>query len=251
MRRFEGKKAAVTGGGSGQGAAISLALAKEGADVAVLDLYPEKAQKIADELKEFNGKSLAMGLDVGNFKAVGDCMKIICGEFGSIDLLVNAAGYSPPTTLLADVTEELWDRCVNTHLKGVFNCCHHVIGDMVTRRYGRIVSISSVGALVGSNGMAPYDAAKAGVIGLTKALAKEVTTYGIFVNVIAPGLADTPFLEKTRTNHPGLLENFAKQLPAGRLGKPEDIAALCLFLLSDEAGYIVGQTINISGGWVM
>jgi NAD(P)-dependent dehydrogenase (short-subunit alcohol dehydrogenase family) len=246
---FKGRKAVVTGGGSGQGNAICLALAKEGIDIAVLDLSTENANRAATQIRELKRNALAAGIDVSDYRAVGEYLNLVHTEFGRIDFLVNAAGFGQYVSF-AEMTEDIWDRSIATHLKGVFNCCRHVINYMIDQRYGRIVSISSVSGISGSPRHVQYSAAKAGVIGFTKALAKEIAPHGITVNAIAPGAIDTPYLDAIRNEAPELLEMNVKATPVGRLGTPEEIAALCLFLISDEASYITGQTINISGGWV-
>ncbi len=248
--KFEGKKAVVTGGGSGQGASIALSLAREGADVAILDLDLENAEKVANQVRELKRKAIAMKVDVADFQGVNDCIKRVYSEFGRIDFLINSAGRGQ-YVLLAEMTEEMWDRSVAIHLKGVFNCTRAVINGMSDQQYGRIINISSASGVWGPPKHSHYSAAKAGVIGLTKALAKEVGRLGITVNAIAPGAIDTPFLNVVRAQAPEVVQHLINATLVGRMGRPEEVAALCLYLLSDDAGYITGQVINISGGLIM
>ena len=248
--RFEGKKAVVTGGGSGQGESICIKLAEEGADVAILDLSLEKAEGVAKRVRELKRKAIAMKVDVSDFHAVGDCIKKVYDEFESIHFLINAAGYGQYIPF-AEMTEEMWDRSIATHLKGVFNCSRAVINDMIAQRYGRIVNFTSISGIIGTATHSHYSAAKAGVIGLTKAMAKEVAPVGITLNAIAPGAIDTPFLNAIKAQSPDVLANVVKSTPVGRLGEPEEVAALCLYLLSDDASFITGQVIGINGGFLM
>jgi 3-oxoacyl-[acyl-carrier protein] reductase len=247
--RFKNKKVVVAGGGGGMGRAMCVGFAKEGADVAVIDFVSENAKRSANEVKELGRRSIALQLDVANFKASQDCIKKVYDEFKRIDILVNAFGYAELVPF-AQMTEETWDRSIGTHLKGVFNLSRAVINGMISQGYGRIISVSSLAGVAGTAKHVQYSAAKAGVVGFTKALAKEVAGYGITVNAFAPGITETPFLDKC-VNEPALLEHIKKATLVGRMGKPEEMAALCLFLASDEAAYITGETININGGQYM
>jgi 3-oxoacyl-[acyl-carrier protein] reductase len=242
--RFDGKKAVVVGGGGGMGRAICCGFAKEGADVAVLDLVLENAEKVAKEVRDSGHKAIAMKVDIGDFKTVHDCINGVYKEFKHIDILVNGAGYGDLVPF-AEMTEETWDRCIATHLKGTFNAMRAVINGMISQHSGRIISISSIAGVTGTPKHCQYSAAKAGVIGLTKALAKEVASEGITVNAIAPGAIKTPFVKNVPQSS---LDIFIKATLAGRWGTPEEIAALVLYLASDEAGFVTGQVININGG---
>ena len=246
--KFEDKKVVVAGGGGGMGLAISLAFAHEGADVAILDSVAENAEKVASQVTGMGRKAIALKVDVADFKAVGDCIKRVYDEFKSIDVLINAAGYGQYVPF-AELTEEVWDRSIGTHLKGPFNATRAVINGMISQRSGRIISFSSISGVTGTPKHCHYSAGKAGVIGLTKALAKEVAPLGITVNAIAPGAIETPFLDAIKAEAKDVIEMVTKATPVGRLGTPEEMAALCIYLASEEAGFITGQVIGINGGY--
>jgi len=243
--KFEGKKVVVAGGGGGMGLSISLAFAQEGADVAILDFVAENADKVASQVTGMGRKAIALKVDVANFKAVNDCIKRVYDEFKSIDVLINAAGYGEYVPF-AELTEEIWDRSIGTHLKGTFNATRAVINGMISQRSGRIISVSSIAGVTGTPKHCHYSAGKAGIIGLTKALAKEVAPLSITVNAIAPGAIKTPFLDSVVKD---VIDMVTKATPVGRLGTPEEIAALCVYLASEEAGFVTGQVIGINGGY--
>ncbi len=243
--RFQGKTAAVTGGGGGMGSAICTAFAEEGADVAVLDIDFANAQSVAEKVTGLGHKSLAFKVDVSSFPEVEDVIKKIVAEFMHIDILVNTAGVPPEHVSFAELLEEVWDRSIAINLKGVFNPTRAVINHMIERRYGKIVSISSVAGMAGSAKLAPYSTAKAGIIAMSKSIAREVTPLGINVNVIAPGAILTPFAGKMDQEfHKKVIESTL----VGRPGTPQEIAALTLFLASEDANFIVGQVISPNGG---
>ena len=242
-RRHElNRKAIVTGGASGIGAAISRRFAQEGALVAVCDIDLEGAKKIADEIKGHPYR-----LDVSNYKEVEKTISEIAQKFGTIHILVNNAGINRDTLLLR-MSEEDWDRVLSVNLKGAFNCSKAVIRYMMKERWGRIINISSIVGLVGNPGQANYVASKAGLIGFAKSLAKELAPRNITVNVVAPGYIDTPMTQKLPED---IKEQYLKAIPLKRLGKPEDVAELCLFLASDKASYITGEVIGITGGLIV
>jgi 3-oxoacyl-[acyl-carrier protein] reductase len=243
MMKLQNKKAVVSGGAGGIGHTVCTAFAEVGADVAIIDLA--KAERTARKIVELGRKALTFRVDVSNFSDVDACMKKINAEFERIDILVNVAGraqYVP----FSKMTEQMWDRSIAYNLKGVFNCTRAVINYMIERRYGKIINISSLGGIIGTPTHVHYSAAKAGVIGMSKGLAKEVAKLGINVNVIAPGLIETPMIEKIGKK---LRDELVQGVLVGRLGTPEDIASLTLFLASDEASYIVGQVISPNGGF--
>ena len=242
--KFNGKKAVVVGGGGGIGSVTCIELAKEGADVAVLDYSIEKSEKVAGNVTNLGRKAMAMQIDVAVYTEVDTCIKRVYEEFKRIDFMINMVGYAQLCPL-ADMTEKMWDRSIAVHLKGVFNCTRTVINDMIAQRSGRIVNFSSIAGVSGTPGNSHYSAAKAGIIGFCKAVAKEVAPFGITVNAIAPGVIDTPMLRDAPRER---VEEIAASTPVGRMGKPSEIAATCLFLLSEEAGFITGQVINVNGG---
>lgn len=244
---LDGKIAVVTGGSRGIGRAISITLAKSGADVVVI--YAGNKQKAEDtvaEIEQLGRRSLALQVDVSQSDQVNTAFKEIISSFGSIDILVNNAGITRDN-LAMRLKEEDWDQVIDTNLKGVFLCSKAAIRPMMKRRQGKIINISSVVAVAGNPGQANYCAAKAGVIGLTKSMAKELASRQITVNAIAPGFIDTDMTEV-------LSEELKKQIlagiPLGRLGSAQDVAEAVRFLASEGANYITGQTLHIDGGMV-
>ncbi|MBN2908268.1 3-oxoacyl-[acyl-carrier-protein] reductase [Polycladomyces sp. WAk] len=242
-----GKVAIVTGGSRGIGRAVSLRLAREGADVAVVFAgNREKAEAVVGEIQEMGRRSVAIQADVSQADQVDAMVKQVIEAFGRIDILVNNAGITRDNLLLR-LKEEDWDAVLSTNLKGVFLCTKAVTRQMMKQRFGRIINISSVVGLIGNPGQANYVAAKAGVIGLTKTAARELASRGITVNAIAPGFIETDMTavlgEETR-------EQMLSQIPLGRFGSAEDVAGAVAFLASDDAAYITGQTLNVDGGMV-
>lgn len=246
--KLEGKKALVTGASRGIGRAIALALAAEGADVAVNYAGSEAAAKeVAAEIEAMGRKAFVIQADISSNAAATEMIDKVVAEFGRIDILVNNAGITRDG-LLMRMKEEDWDAVLTTNLKGVFNCTKASIRYMMKQRAGHIVSISSVVGLMGNAGQANYAAAKAGVIGFTKAVAKEVAARGITVNAVAPGFIQT---DMTKVLSEKVVEGMKASIPLARLGDPEDIAKAVVFLASDDASYITGQTLNVDGGMVM
>jgi 3-oxoacyl-[acyl-carrier protein] reductase len=240
------KVAVVTGGGRSIGRAISLELAREGADVVVADLDIEPANDVAAEIKALGRRALAIKLDVTKFKDAEQMAKTTLGEFGKIDILVNNAGQSARErrSLFCDSKEEVWDFVLGINLKGVLNCSRAVINSMIERKAGKIISISSVAGVVGEKGMVDYSAAKAGVIGFTMSLAKEVADHGINVNCVSPGSIETrnvTFISKE------VYDSAAKETGLGRWGRAEEVACVVRFLASDEASYVTGQNYHVCG----
>lgn len=246
--KLRGRVALVTGGSRGIGKAISLALAREGADVVVDHLeQKEEANEVVEEIRRMRRRALAFQTDVRDFDKVVNMVEQTIEEFGKIDILVNNAGIVRDKTLRKMKKEE-WEIIIDTNLSGVFNCIKAVITYMEERKNGKIINISSVIGETGNFGQANYAAAKAGVIGLTKSVAKEVARKGITVNAVAPGFTETGML---KTIPESVKEQILKQIPMGRFATPEDIAKVVVFLTSDDANYITGQVINVNGGYYM
>ena len=238
----------VTGSSRGIGRAIALSFANEGADIAINYLeQKEEAKDVAERIRKMGRHVLAFQVDVREFDKVSDMLEQTIKEFGKIDILINNAGIVRDKTLRKMKKEE-WDVVIDTDLSGVFTCIRAVINHMEERKNGKIINISSVIGETGNFGQANYAAAKAGVIGLTKSVAKEVAWKGITVNAVAPGFTETGMLKTIPEN---IKEQILKQIPMGRFATPEDIAKVVAFLASDDANYITGQVINVNGGYYM
>ncbi|MGC4375605.1 3-oxoacyl-[acyl-carrier-protein] reductase [Fictibacillus sp. Mic-4] len=245
---LNGKTALVTGASRGIGRSIALHLAKAGAKIAVNYSGSEaKANEVVDEIRAHGGEAIAIQADVSNSESVNSMIKQVIDEFGSLDILVNNAGITRDN-LLMRMKEEEWDAVINTNLKGVFLCTKAVSRQMMKQRSGRIINIASIVGVAGNPGQANYVAAKAGVIGLTKTAAKELASRNITVNSIAPGFIET---DMTHVLEETVKSEMLKTIPLARFGQPDDIAALVVFLASDNSGYITGQTIHVDGGMVM
>ena len=241
------KIALVTGAARGIGRAIALTLAQRGADVAVVDLSIEEVRPVAEEIERLGRRAMALQGNIANSADVEDFVQKISGEFGRIDILVNNAGITRDT-LLMRMKEEAWDAVISVNLKGAFLCTKAVSRLMMKQRYGRIINISSVIGLMGNAGQANYGASKAGLIGFTKSVARELGSRNITVNAVAPGFIITSMTEVLPAN---VKEKLMEQIPLGKLGNPEDVAYTVAFLASAEASYITGQTIAVDGGMVM
>jgi len=245
--KLKGRVAIITGAGRGIGKEIAMTLASEGASVAVLG-RSETAKETAQEITKMKGNAIAVVADVSDSKQVQEAVKNVLKKFGRIDILVNNAGIYR-SSFLAQMKEEEWDEVMSVDLKGVFNCTKAVLPAMMKQKYGKIVNISSIaGTSLGFTGSTHYSAAKAGIIGFTQALAMEIAQFGINVNSVAPGAIETNMLKDAMGE---AAQDFAKQVPLGRLGKPKDIANTVLFLVSDDASYITGQIIIVDGGLVV
>jgi len=250
MERFQGKAAIITGGARGIGAAITQRLAGEGAMVAILDIQPEPAQAVADNISARGGKAIAVKVDITDSQDVKRAVKEVEDKLGKVDILVNNAGWDKvaPFTELA---EELWDRIIAINLRGPITVTRAVLDGMIARNYGKIVNIASDAGRIGSSGESVYSACKGGIIAFTKTLARELLRYNILINCVSPGPTDTPLLAEIGAENPKLLEALQRALPMRRLGKPDEVAAAVAFLASDEASYITGQTLSVSGGLTM
>ena len=245
---LDGRHALVTGASRGIGRAVALAFATEGASVALnFAGNVAAAEAVRAEIESAGGKAILVPADVSDENAVEDMVKTVTEAFGSIDILVNNAGITRDGLLLR-MKEEDWDAVLNTNLKGVFLCTKAVSKFMMKKRYGRIVNMASVVGVTGNASQANYAAAKAGVIGFTKAMAKELASRGITVNAIAPGFIRS---DMTDVLPDKVKEAMLAEIPLGRAGEPTDVAQAALFLASDQAAYITGQVLKVDGGMVM
>jgi 2-hydroxycyclohexanecarboxyl-CoA dehydrogenase len=247
--RFEGRNAIVTGGASGIGAATCRRLAAEGARVAVCDINMELAHEVAADLD-----GAAIEMDVTSLESVNGAVSACEAQFGPVGILVNNAG-TDEFGFFKDTDEGLWQRVIDINLFGVMRTTHALLGGMIERGTGRIVNVASEAGRVGSSGSASYSAAKGGVIGFTKTIAREGARYGVLANAIAPGPIDTPLLRRAETElgdiGPKVIETMRATTVLRRLGEPEEVAALIAFLASDDASYVTGQAIGVSGGLAM
>ncbi|MCJ7679381.1 MAG: 3-oxoacyl-[acyl-carrier-protein] reductase [Candidatus Aminicenantes bacterium] len=244
---FQDKVAIITGASQGIGKKIALTLAAEGAHVCVFDIVQEGAEEVAREIRNAGGNASVHRLDVSDSNQVSAAVEAVVKNLSSVHFLVNNAGITRDNLLMRMKTEE-WDSVMNVNLKGVFNCSKAVIRTMMGNRFGRIVNISSVVGEMGNAGQTNYSASKAGVIGFTKSLAREVASRGVTVNALAPGYIETAMTDNLSD---AVKDKFMEIIPMKRLGKPEDVAKAVRFLLSEDASYITGQVLNINGGMYM
>ena len=244
MELLKGKTALITGAARGIGKAIALKFASEGADIAFTDLaINEAAQQTLSEIEACGVKAKAYAADASSFSETEAVVAQIMADFGRIDILVNNAGITKDALMLR-MSEEQWDAVINVNLKSAFNFIHALIPIMSRQRGGSIISMSSVVGITGNPGQSNYSASKAGLIGLTKSIAKEMGPRGIRANCIAPGFIIS---EMTEALPADIRENWVKNIPLRRGGTPEDVAKVALFLASDLAGYVSGQVINCCG----
>jgi NAD(P)-dependent dehydrogenase (short-subunit alcohol dehydrogenase family) len=242
------RTAVVTGAASGIGLGIARHLASDGHAVAMLDLDGEGARKAAEELSEEGLRAAGYAADVADRGAVEKAYSTVRQDLGPITIVVTSAGIEAFDPML-DITPERWDRIIAVNLTGTFTCVQLALADMLAAGWGRIVTISSSSAQSGAPNMAHYVASKGGVIGLTKAFARELASKGITANTIPPTIVDTPMARKGESEgHVPPVETMAKMVPLGRAGTPDDIAAACSFLCSEQASYITGQIVGVNGG---
>ena len=242
---LEGKIALVTGAAKGVGKAIALALAADGAAVIVnYNGSKDRAEQTVEEIKALGADAIAYQCNVADTKAVDDMIKEIIRIYGRLDILVNNAGITRDN-LIMKMTEEDFDAVINANLKGCFNTIKAVSRQMLKQRSGRIINITSVSGILGNAGQANYAASKAGIIGLTKTMARELASRGITVNAVAPGFVDT---DMTQTLSDSIKAAATAQIPLGHFGRPEDIASMAAYLASEKASYITGQIISVDGG---
>ena len=247
MNNLENKVAVVTGASRGIGKVITEQLAEQGAKVVCVSRSQHDIDKVAKNINDNGKTAIAIACDISNGIDFQDMVKSVVNKFGTVDILVNNAGVTKDT-LIMRMSEEDWNFVLNINLKGAFNGTKSVTRHMMRQRSGRIINISSVVGIIGNAGQANYSASKAGLIGLTKASAKELASRGITVNCVAPGYIETDMTEQLSEK---IKDELIRQIPLGRIGNAKDIAAMVSFLASDEAGYITGQTFTVDGGMVM
>ena len=247
MFDLNNKVAIITGASQGIGRTIALVFAKSGANVICIARSESKIKELCFEITDQGGQASPIACDVGDGDAFANAIKSVTNEYGKLDILINNAGITRDA-LLMRMNDTQWDEVLNTNLKGAFHGMKSAIRPMMKNKYGRIINITSIVGLTGNPGQANYAASKAGLIGMTQSIAKEVGTRGITVNCIAPGWIDT---EMTVDLPEDSKKDLLDRIPIGKIGKPEDIAHAAVFLASDEASYITGQTITVDGGRVI
>ena len=249
MSKSDSRVVLITGGSKGIGRSVAYKFAEEGARIVILHYDPDEvaSDETLDTLKQKGVEAESHKVDVSSFEAVSEVFNDVLSRFEKIDVLVNNAGITRDM-LLMRMSEADWDVVMNVNLKSVFNCTHAVIRPMLKKRSGKIVNIASVVGQIGNAGQANYAASKAGIMGFTKTIAREVAARGVNVNAVAPGFIDT---EMTAVLPDKVKEGFIQQIPLGKLGKPEDVAEAVCWLSSEGASYITGQVIHVSGGMYM
>ncbi len=245
--KYRAKTLLVTGAGSGIGRAIAIDLARQGLAVGVNDIDQAAAESVCAEISKASGQALAVPGDVSDAADVLEMVTHVTDEWSALDALVNNAGFGQYAPF-DEISEAQFDQMIAVHLKGAFNCVQAVLPGMKDRGFGRVVLMSSVAGMTGTPSHAHYSMVKGGLIGLAKALAKEVARDGITVNALAPGMIETPFLRATTEE---VKDMYRARTPLGRVGTPEDVAQVCSFLLSEGADYITGQVISPNGGYLI
>ncbi|HSR13537.1 MAG TPA: glucose 1-dehydrogenase [Thermodesulfobacteriota bacterium] len=249
---LNGKVAIITGAGGGIGRGAALKFASLGARVAVADIKREGAMETVSEIERLGSKGLDLDTDITSFAQVKAMVERTLSHFGQIDILVNNAGWDKIEPFVKN-TPEFWDKIIALNLEGHIYCTRAVLDHMMGRKYGKIVNVSSDAGRVGSTGEAVYSACKGGMIAFTKTMARELARYQINVNCVCPGATETPLLAEITSGETGakIIDAMVKAVPFRRLGKPEDLAAAIAFLASDDAAFITGQTLSVSGGLTM
>ena len=245
--RLKDKNAFITGAAQGIGKSIAMGMAREGANIAIADVNFERAEETAKEIKKMGVKSMAIKLDVSSQEDVANAFITFTGELGPVDILINNAGITRDS-LLMRMKEEDWDAVININLKGTFLCSKEAVKLMAKQRQGKIISISSVVAFMGNPGQSNYSSSKAGLIGLTKTIAKEYAGRGIRANAVAPGFIQTAMTEVLSDT---VKDEMKKAIPLGTFGTAEDVTNAVIFLSSSESDYITGQVIHVNGGMYM
>jgi 2-hydroxycyclohexanecarboxyl-CoA dehydrogenase len=248
MRGLNGRRVILTGGASGIGRAAALRLADEGCVLGIFDLNAAGAQETAEQCA--GGHALAYGVDITDREQIAAAAASFAAACGAVQGLANIAGWDTPIDFL-DTDRGLWDKIVQINLYGPLNMHHVVVRGMAERGFGRVVNVASDAGRVGSSGEAVYAACKGGIIAFTKTLARELASKGVILNVVCPGPTDTPLFDNFRAASPSIGEALARAIPLRRLGEPDDYAGTIAFLLSDDAAYMTGQTISVSGGLTM
>jgi len=257
---LKGKVAIVTGAAQGIGRAIALTMAQEGAKVVVSDLDEEKGKAVAEEIKTLGGEALLVKTDVSKLEDAQEMVKATLDRFGRIDILVNNAGVWV-IKFFRDTTKEDWDKEIAVCYYGVLNCSKAVLEPMIEQKGGKIISISSDAGRVGEPNQPVYSGAKAGIIGFSRALAKDVARYGILVNVVCPSMTKTESMEEMERSLQGnpdawkayqdWMDKIVRLYPLRKLGTPQDVANMVVFLVSERANHVTGQTISVNGGYCM
>ncbi len=245
--RFESKVAIVTGGGSGMGRSAAVSLAREGCVVVIADVDARAGKSVADEIAAAGWRAVPVKADVGNNTEVKEVVRLALKEFGKIDILCNFAGILSGNLPFVEIDEAYIDRIIRVNLKGTILFCGAVVGHMMERKYGKIINIGSTAGVKGSENATVYGATKGGIIAFSRNLAQECARKNINVNCICPGLTETPATASYKARGEWY-QKIVASVPNGRLGRPEDVVALALFLASDDASHIVGQTIQVDGG---